>query len=126
MRTFLLMRYGFWLYLYMSAELIAVKDVLTRLKPDLVKRYPIASIGLFGSIVRDDFTAESDVDIIVDFNDRIGIEFVTLADELEAKLNYKVDLVSRGGIKQKYLDMIDPQIIYVWALPKVFDRRYSW
>lgn len=97
----------------MSAELIAVKDVLTRLKPDLVKRYPIASIGLFGSIVRDDFTAESDVDIIVDFNDRIGIEFVTLADELEAKLNYKVDLVSRGGIKQKYLDMIDPQIIYV-------------
>jgi len=97
----------------MSAELIAIKDLLTRLKPDLVKRYPIASIGLFGSIVRDDFTAESDVDIIVDFNDRIGIEFVTLADELEAKLNYKVDLVSRGGIKQKYLDLIDPQIIYV-------------
>ncbi|TSJ42749.1 DNA polymerase subunit beta [Mucilaginibacter corticis] len=97
----------------MSAELIAIKDLLTRLKPDLVKRYPIASIGLFGSIVRDDFTAESDVDIIVDFNDRIGIEFVTLADELEAKLNCKVDLVSRGGIKQKYLDLIDPQIIYV-------------
>ena len=63
--------------------------------------------------MRDDFTAESDVDIIVEFNGGIGIEFVTLADELEAKLNYKVDLVSRGGIKQRYLDVIDPQIIYV-------------
>jgi predicted nucleotidyltransferase len=97
----------------MSKELSAIKDLLTKLKPELVKKYPIASIGLFGSIVRDDFTAGSDVDIIVDFNDKIGIEFVTLADELEEKLNYKVDLVSRGGIKQRYLDVIDPQIIYV-------------
>ena len=97
----------------MSAELETVKNLLTKLKPELVKKYPIASIGLFGSIVRDDFGADSDVDIIVDFNDKIGIEFVTLADELEEKLNYKVDLVSRGGIKQKYWDVIEPQIIYV-------------
>lgn len=97
----------------MSAELETVKSLLAKLKPDLVKRYPIASIGLFGSIVRDDFTPNSDVDIIVDFNGRIGIEFVTLADELEEKLHYKVDLVSRGGIKQRYLDVIDPEIVYV-------------
>jgi predicted nucleotidyltransferase len=97
----------------MSTELETVKSLLTKLKPELVKRYPIASIGLFGSIVRDDFTSNSDVDIIVDFNDKIGIEFVTLADELEQKLNHKVDLVSRGGIKQRYFDVIESQIIYV-------------
>jgi predicted nucleotidyltransferase len=97
----------------MSAELETVKSLLKSLKPELVKRYPIASIGLFGSIVRDDFTANSDVDIIVDFNDRIGIEFVTLADELEEKLNYKVDLVSRGGIKDRYFKVIEPEIVYV-------------
>lgn len=57
----------------MSAELETVKNLLTKLKPELVKKYPIASIGLFGSIVRDDFGADSDVDIIVDFNDKIGI-----------------------------------------------------
>jgi predicted nucleotidyltransferase len=97
----------------MNAQFDIVKNLLTRLKPDLLRRYPIASIGLFGSIVRDDFTANSDIDIIVDFNDKIGIEFVTLADELEQKLDHKVDLVSRRGIKQKYLNIIDPQIVYV-------------
>jgi predicted nucleotidyltransferase len=97
----------------MSAELAAVKNTLTRLKPELQKKYPIATLGLFGSIVRDDFTANSDIDMIVEFNGKIGIEFITLADELEGILNRKVDLVSRGGIKQKYLDVIELQIVYV-------------
>lgn len=90
-----------------------IKDTLAQFKLELVKRYPIASLGLFGSIVRDDFTENSDIDIIVDFNGSIGIEFVTLADELEAKLNHKVDLVSRGGIKDKYFRVIEPEIVYV-------------
>jgi len=94
-------------------ELSEIKNVLLSIKPELMKRYPISSIGLFGSIVRDDFTAESDIDIIVDFNDKIGIEFITLADELERTLNHKVDLVSRGGIKQKYFKVIEPEILYV-------------
>ncbi len=97
----------------MSAELTAVKAILTKLKPELIKKYPISSIGLFGSIVRDDFTKNSDVDIIVEFNDNIGIEFISLADELEEKLNHKVDLVSRKGIKPKYFNVIESQIVYV-------------
>ena len=101
------------LYLCMKASLTVVKDILTTLKPQLIKKYPIASIDLFGSIVRDDFTDESDIDIIDDFNYKIGIEFITLPDELEHSLNHKVDLVSRGGIKKRYLDVINPQIIYV-------------
>lgn len=97
----------------MVSELILVKNTLTKLKPELQKKYPIATLGLFGSIVRDDFTENSDIDIIVDFNGKIGIEFITLADELEQVLHRKVDLVSRGGIKQRYLDVIEPQIVYV-------------
>lgn len=89
------------------------KNILSGLKPELSKRYPIASIGLFGSIVRNDFTAESDVDIIVDFNSKIGIEFVDLAEELENSFQRKVDLVSRKGIKDRYFKVIEPEIIYV-------------
>jgi predicted nucleotidyltransferase len=89
------------------------KNILSGLKPELSKKYPIVSIGLFGSIVRDDFTEDSDVDIIVDFNGKIGLEFIDLAEELEAGFNWKVDLVSRGGIKQKYFDYIEPEIVYV-------------
>lgn len=101
------------LYLCFMLDLNKIKNILSGLKPELLKKYPIASIGLFGSVVRDDFNIDSDIDIIVDFNDKIGIEFIDLADELELKLNHRVDLVSRGGIKPKYFNSIEPEIIYV-------------
>ncbi|MGY4539051.1 putative nucleotidyltransferase [Mucilaginibacter sp. UYNi724] len=94
-------------------QLNNIKETLTLFKEELVQRYPIATLRLFGSVVRDDFTEKSDIDIIVEFNRPIGIEFVTLADELENKLQRKVDLVSRRGIKDKYLKVIDPEIVYV-------------
>jgi len=90
-----------------------IRSVLDLLKPDLILKYPIASIGLFGSVVRDDFNTNSDIDIIVDFNKPIGIEFINLADELETKLRCKVDLVSKAGIKPKYFKEIEAEIIYV-------------
>jgi predicted nucleotidyltransferase len=73
----------------------------------------VNTIGLFGSIVRNEFTEKSDVDIIVDFTKPIGIECVDLADYIESKLNKKVDLVSRNGIKPKYFNQIESDIIYV-------------
>jgi predicted nucleotidyltransferase len=68
---------------------------------------------LFGSIVRNDFTDENDIDIIVDFSAPIGIEFIDLANELELKLDRRVDLVSMGGVKPAYFRVIEPQIVYV-------------
>jgi len=97
----------------MSAQLSAVKDILTRLKPELSDKYGVDTLGLFGSILRDDFTDESDIDIIVTFNRRVGIEFIDLADKLEFILERKVDLVSKNGVKEKYLRVIEPEIIYV-------------
>ena len=90
-----------------------VQHKLKQMKPELVSKYHISSLGIFGSIVRDDFTDESDIDIIVDFSAPIGIEFIDLANELELKFNRRVDLVSRGGIKPAYFSVIEPQIIYV-------------
>ena len=90
-----------------------IQSTLKELKPDLSTRYGVSTLGLFGSIVRDDFTNESDIDIVVSFSKPIGIEFVTLADELEDKLKRKVDLVSRNGIKPKYWEFIEPEVIYV-------------
>jgi uncharacterized protein len=93
--------------------LAQITAILKKLKPELAEKYHIQSIGLFGSIVRDDFTAQSDVDIIVEFNQPIGIEFVDLADYIEKKIRRKVDLVSRKGIKERYFKVIEPEILYV-------------
>ncbi len=90
-----------------------IKRLLTQLKPELISKYHVCSLGLFGSVVRDDFTSSSDIDIIVDFSQPIGIEFIDLANFIEKKLKSPVDLVSKNGIKQKYYHCIEPEIIYV-------------
>ena len=97
----------------MMTELTSIKQILTQLKPELAQKYFVNSIGLFGSIVRDDFTDKSDVDIIVDFSKPIGIEFIDLANYIESKLSKKVDLVSKNTVKSKYFNQIESEIIYV-------------
>jgi predicted nucleotidyltransferase len=90
------------------------KKILQKLKPALVNRYHVDTIGLFGSIVRDDFVSDSsDVDILVSFSQPIGIEFVDLSCLLEKELNRKVDLVSKKGLKEKYFREIEKEIVYV-------------
>ena len=68
-------------------ELTHIKQILSKLKPELAGKFHVSSIGLFGSIVRNDFNSSSDIDIIVDFSEPIGIEFVDLADFIEKELN---------------------------------------
>jgi uncharacterized protein len=97
----------------MMTDLATVKKLLAQLKPELIDKYHVNSIGLFGSIVRDDFNSSSDIDIIVDFNQPIGIEFVDLANYIEKKLKTPVDLVSKNGVKQAYYKIIESEIIYV-------------
>jgi len=92
----------------------SIKSILQRLKPELARKYHVSSIGLFGSVVRGDFSdAKSDIDIIVDFSKPVGIEFVDLADFLEAQIRRKIDLVSRKGIKKNYYQQIESEIVYV-------------
>jgi hypothetical protein len=96
------------------SPLDTIKRTLHRLKPELTKKYYVSSIGLFGSIVRDDYSpGKSDIDIIVDFSKPIGIEFVDLADYLESRINRKIDLVSKNGIKRSYYQEIEREIVYV-------------
>jgi predicted nucleotidyltransferase len=97
----------------MTVHLKRAKQVLRKLKPRLVDYYHVDSIGMFGSIVRDDFSPDSDVDIIVHFSQPIGVEFIDLADLLERELKRKVDVVSRKGIKEKYFKEIEKDIVYV-------------
>ena len=94
-------------------DLLSIKKELQLLKPSLITKYNISELGLFGSAVRNDFSSESDIDILVGFSRPIGIEFIDLAEELEASLNRKVDLVSRNGIKPQYFQAIQSELVYV-------------
>jgi len=94
-------------------ELATIKEIIKELKPELEKKFHVSSIGVFGSVARNDSSENSDVDIIVDFSQPIGIEFIDLADLLEEKFLEPVDLVSKKGIKPQYFSSIENEIVYV-------------
>jgi len=48
-------------------ELATIKEIIKELKPELEKKFHVSSIGVFGSVARNDSSENSDVDIIVDF-----------------------------------------------------------
>lgn len=96
--------------MYDKAQILAI---LKDRKPILQKKYPISELGLFGSYAREDHNEYSDLDILVDFDGRIGINFISLAHELEDIFKMKIDLVSRKGIKPKYLPIVEKSLIHV-------------
>lgn len=65
------------------------------------RRNHIRRMALFGSVLRDDFTPESDVDVLVEFepSQTPGLEFITLQDELSGILGRQVDMYTFGGIE---------------------------
>jgi hypothetical protein len=91
-------------------------EIISKLKgskPFLVEKYGISKIGVFGSYAREEHNSESDVDILVEFSNPIGLKFVTLANELESILNEKVDLVSSRGVKPSYKKIVEQDLKYV-------------
>jgi uncharacterized protein len=90
-----------------------ILTILKAKKQELEDKYPISELGLFGSYARGDYNEHSDIDILVDFNDRVGVDFIYLAHDLEDIFNTKVDLVSRKGIKPSYLPFVEKNLIHV-------------
>lgn len=91
-----------------------ILSMLQEAKPHLQKSYGFTSLALFGSYSRNTAVpGKSDIDVMAEFSEPVGIRFIDLADELEEILNHKVDLVSRKAIKPKYFEVIEPDLIYV-------------
>ena len=94
-------------------SLTEIKATLAERKVLLFNKYPIQSLAIFGSFARNEQNDDSDLDLVVEFNGKIGSDFILLADELESYLGFKVDLVSRKGIKDRYFQTIKSDLIYV-------------
>ena len=60
------------------------------------KRWQVTELGLFGSVLREDFKLDSDIDVLVRFAPEAGhslMDFVGIQDELSGMLDRQVDLV---------------------------------
>ena len=67
------------------------------------EKWGVVEFALFGSVLRDDFTDESDIDVLVQFRADAHcslFDLVTMSEELEAIFGRKVDLLTRKGVEQ--------------------------
>ena len=81
----------------MSAKIDIPKDEIVA----FCQRNHIRRLALFGSVLRDDFTPESDADVLVDFEpgQTLGLEFITIQDELSDILGRQVDMYTFKGVE---------------------------
>lgn len=79
-----------------------IKSVLSNEIPFLKNHFHVSSIGLFGSYVRGEQKTESDLDVLVDFNQPVTLfDIVDLEDYLTQKVKVKVDLVMKQALRKR-------------------------
>lgn len=66
------------------------------------RKYGVAELSLFGSVLRDDFSAESDVDVMLKFMPGHGFSFENtpdIQDDLKAIFGRRIDVIEKGKIR---------------------------
>ena len=72
---------------------------------DFCRRWQVTELSFFGSVMRDDFRPDSDVDVLVTFDSNADwslFDLVTMQDELASVLDRKVDLLEEAALKNPY------------------------
>ncbi len=86
---------------------------------DFCRRHHIRKLSLFGSVIRDDFTPSSDVDVLVEFEPGHvpGLAFFSMERELSALLGRRVDLNTPGFLSRYFRDEVlrEAEPLYVAA-----------
>jgi predicted nucleotidyltransferase len=91
-----------------------IKKGLRDQKPALATKYKVKEIGIFGSYVRGEQQPQSDLDVLVDFEEYPSLlEFVGIEDELSEHLGIKVDLVMKSGLKPRIGQRILREVVYL-------------
>lgn len=84
-------------------------EVSERKLKEFCQRYHVQRLALFGSVLRDDFRQDSDIDVLVVFDPSARITFMTLGKmkrELSVIFQRSVDLVPQEGLKPAIRDAV--------------------
>ena len=102
-------------------RMLTSEEILRKIEENIdeIKRFGVKRIGLFGSYVRGEQRAESDVDILVEFEKGKATfdNFLDLAEYLEKLLGKKIDLLTKEGVRSIRIGHIrkeiEENVIYV-------------
>ncbi|MEM6846132.1 MAG: nucleotidyltransferase family protein [Bacteroidota bacterium] len=90
-----------------------IENKIRAVKPYLQDEFGIDRIGYFGSFANGDYREDSDIDVLVTFDKKIGWKFFDLKEYLESILDRKVDLVTERALKKQWKQDILQQVRYV-------------
>lgn len=90
-----------------------IENRIKSLKPDLESQFFVKKIGYFGSYARNEQTSESDLDLLVEVDNRVGWKFFDIAPFIEEKLGLEVDLITPGSIKEQLRSQILSEVKYL-------------
>jgi len=86
---------------------------------DFCRRHHIRRLALFGSVLRDDFTQDSDVDVLVEFDEgkTPGFAYFTMHEELSDILRRRADLKTPNELSKYFRDEVlaEAEELYVEA-----------
>ena len=97
---------------------LADKEILKQLREhwDVLKKYGVKKVGIFGSFARGTETKKSDVDLVVEFKKPSFDNYIDLVDYLEGLFKRRVDILTPCGVKsirvKKVTDEIKRSLIY--------------
>jgi predicted nucleotidyltransferase len=98
----------------MMKTLPEIERILRDQKPILREKFKVREIGIFGSVVRGEQKETSDLDLLVEFEEPIGlVKYVGLQNYLSDKIGARVDLVVKSGLKPRISRQILKEVIYV-------------
>lgn len=91
-----------------------IERILKGLKPILRENFKVKEIGIFGSFVRGEQKETSDLDLLVEFIEPIGlIKYVGLQNFLSDKVGAQVDLIAKSGLKPRISEQVSKEVVYV-------------
>jgi uncharacterized protein len=91
-----------------------IESILRVEKPILRLRFRVKEIGIFGSFVRGEQKDTSDLDLLIDFEEPIGlIRYVGLQNYLSDRVGERVDLITKSGLKPRISGHILKEVIYL-------------
>ena len=91
-----------------------IRMLLAEHKNEIVEKYGVTEIGIFGSYLREEQKETSDVDILVEFKRPVGmLMFINLKNYLSDLFGVNVDLVMKKALKPRIGQRILSEVIYV-------------
>jgi predicted nucleotidyltransferase len=85
----------------------------------LCEKYHIARLSFFGSVIREDFRPDSDVDVLVEFEPgkTPGLRFFTMQDDLTQLLGRRVDLNTPESLSVYIRDKVEAEAVQLYVQP---------